>query len=615
MQSIKAKMLLWFGLTLTVLLSLLAATTYWQAKDTVIALTRELSQEVLAARSAELSRLMQGYLSDVKTFASRNLIRRGDFVEIGMDLQKRANGINPDYEMLFFADAQGRFITTTGAMGDVSDRRYVKAIMEEGRAEFISEPVISRASGEYVFVVAAAVKNDEGRPIGLIGATVLLNTLSEIAGSITIGGNGFGWVADHNALVIAHPDPKMRMHLNLLRASERGFKGVEEIGRMVTEGRSGLRAFERPDGSQVVTIFNPIPNTPGWAIGVSLYETELMGRAYHLMRNIILLMVGILLAVLLMVGFISGRIAKPVLDLKKGVEVVASGNLDHVLDIRTGDEIEALSGAFNQMTGDLKEYIRNLQQVTADKERVEGELRVANKIQASMLPRVFPPFPDVERLDLYAVMEPAREVGGDFYDFFLLDDQRLYFSIGDVSGKGVPAALFMVITMTILRNQMVQGGSLEQVFHQTNNMLCSENVENMFVTVFTGLLDIRTGEMEFVSAGHNPPVVSRQSGDFSTLDAPVNLVLGGMEDYVFRSSRTILEPGDLLFLYTDGVTEAMNEKGELFSDARMIEAVNGLKGVGVRSLIKGMREAVGRFVQDEPASDDVTMMALTIKAG
>jgi phosphoserine phosphatase RsbU/P len=343
-----------------------------------------------------------------------------------------------------------------------------------------------------------------------------------------------------------------------------------------------------------------------------MYEDELMGKANDLMHRIIATMVGIILAVLLMVYYLSNRIAEPIIILKNGVKMVSAGDLDHVLNINTGDEIEELARAFNKMTDDLKEYISNLQKTTAEKERIESELQVANKIQSSMLPRSFPPYPDIENLDLYAMMEPAREVGGDFYDFFPLDAHRFCFSIGDVSGKGIPAALFMVITRTILKNQVMQGSSLDDVFFRTNNLLCSENVEEMFVTVFMGILDTRNGEVEYVCAGHNPPLIAMQGEDFRFLEVKRNLVLGGLENYPFQAQRQTMQPGDVMFLYTDGVNEAMNGKGELFGEDRMCASLNQAGDLRVRRIIEQVKEDVGVFVGETPASDDLTMLALTL---
>lgn len=610
MNSIRAKMLIGFGALLLPLLAALGVVLYLEARATVIPLTKDLSQAVLQARSAGLGTLFRGYLSDLRLLSRDPVLRSGDLDAITRALAGHARERNPDYEMLFFADAEGRFVSSVGATGHVADRAYFKAIMNEGVAQVIGEPVRSRASGAVVFVVAAVVADPAGRPLGLVAATVLLDTLSAIAGAIGIGEHGFGWVMDHQGLLIAHPNATLRMRLNLLESAAQGYQGLEMIARTLARGESGLSFYRRPDGTRFVTIYTPIPNTPNWGLGVSMPEAELMGRAYRLMRILLWGMIGILVAVLVLVWVVSGRIAAPVRALMRGVELVSSGRLDHQLSIRTGDEIQVLADDFNRMTVDLKAHIRDLARVTAEKARVDGELRAANQIQASMLPRIFPPYPRVDTLDLFATMEPAKEVGGDFYDFFLLDDGRLSFCVGDVSGKGVPAALFMVIGMTILRNLSRQGRPLEQIFEQANDMLCSEN--DMFITAFMGVLDPRTGVLDYVCAGHNPPLIARQGGAFAMLDVPHNLFLGGLEGQTYASRQIRLQPGDLLFLYTDGLTEAQNARGELFTDARMLESIDRLAGRPVKEVILGMRDAVGAFVQDAPAADDLTMLALTI---
>lgn len=610
MKTIRAKMLLGFGLLLTCLLALLGAYLYVEVKATVVPLTQELSQEVLRARSVGLGNLFRGYLGDIRTLSRDSVIRSGDRDAIQRELEGRMRSINSDYEMVFFADTQGRYVGSTGSTGQVGDRAYWQAILREGKAEIISEPVISRATGATVFVVAVGVKDHRGQPIGLIAATVLLDTLTEIAGAIGIGEHGFGWVMDHQGLLIAHPKESLRMKLNLLQSAPQGYQGLEEIGRTLARGESGFGTYRRPDGTLFATLYTPIPNTPNWGLGVSLPESELMGRAHGLLRAMLWGMALVMGAVLLLVFVVSGRIAAPVRELTRGVEYVSAGHLDYRLEVRTGDEIQALAEDFNRMTGDLKEHIRNLARVTAEKARVDGELRAANRIQASMLPHIFPPDLDIANLDLYATMEPAKEVGGDFYDFYLLDDRRLCFCIGDVSGKGVPAALFMVIGMTILKNLVRQGQPLAQVFIQANQMLCSEN--DMFITAFMGILDTTTGELEYVSAGHNPPLIARGGADFDYLDTPIHLFLGGMEDVGYQSSRLILAPGDCLFVYTDGLNEAQNAEGAFYTGPRMVAAINGLKQRGVKGLIGGMREAVATFVQEAPAADDLTMLALTI---
>lgn len=612
MKSIRSRMLMWFGLSLGGLMTAIGLATYAHIRDTVVPLTNDLTQEVLKARSAEMGRLIQGYLAEVRSIAASDLMRSGNFDAIGENLIRRASSINPDFEILFYTDATGRFITTKAAVGSVADRDYWKAIMVKGQDYAISDPLVSRSTGENIFVIASVVRNDKGERIGVAAATVLLQTLSEIAKRITLGESGDGWIADSTGLCVAHRNPALPMKVNMTNTTHLGYQGLDEIGRQIVRGVPGRGTFTRPDGTRIVTVFNPIPNTPGWTFGINLEHSELMDRPTRLIRRIAWMMGGLLVAMLAVVVLVSRKITNPVRLLREGVDAVSTGRLDHVLDIRTGDEIQRLSEAFNKMTGDLKTHIANLQQVTKEKERVESDLRVANKIQASMLPRIFPPFPDIENLDLYAIMEPAREVGGDFFDFFVLEDRRLCFSIGDVSGKGVPAALFMVIAMTILRNQVTLNPSLERVFRQTNAMLCHDNDENMFVTLFMGILDPRTGELEYVNAGHNPPLISRGGGDFEFFEVQPSLVLGGMEDYPYRATKTVLRPGDVLFLYTDGVTEAMNTSEELFGNERAVAAINTLKGRPVREVIRGVREAVSGFARGAPAWDDITMLAVTL---
>ena len=611
-KTIRSRMLLWFGLSLGGLMIVIGLATYAHIRDTVVPLTNDLTQEVLKARSAEMGRLIQGYMAEVRSIAASDLMRSGDYNAIGSNLVRRAGTINPDFEILFYTDATGRYITSKGAVGNVADRDYWKAIMVQGKDEAISNPLVSKSTGENIFVIASVVKNDRGERIGIAAATVLLQTLSEIAKRITLGESGDGWIADSTGLCVAHRNPALPMKVNMRHTAQLGYKGLDEIGERLVRGEAGRGTFTRPNGTQIVTVFNPIPNTPGWTFGINLEHSDLMERPERLIRRIAWLMAGLLAAMLVVVILVSRKITEPVRLLQEGVDVVSTGHLDHVLDIRTGDEIQRLAETFNKMTGDLKNHIANLQKVTMEKERAESDLRVANKIQASMLPRVFPPFPDIANIDLFAIMEPAREVGGDFFDFFVLDDKRLCFSIGDVSGKGVPAALFMVITMTILRNQVTLNPSLKQVFRQTNAMLCLDNDENMFVTLFMAILDPRTGELEYINAGHNPPLLSRDGKDFEFLDVQPSLVLGGMENYAYDAAKTVLRPGDIIFLYTDGVTEAMNPSEELFGNDRTIAALNALKGRSVHDLIHGMRESIRDFTRGAPAWDDITMLAVTL---
>ncbi|HEX3030477.1 MAG TPA: SpoIIE family protein phosphatase, partial [Clostridia bacterium] len=254
-------------------------------------------------------------------------------------------------------------------------------------------------------------------------------------------------------------------------------------------------------------------------------------KAKNLAIQIIIAGALLIIAASLLSFYLSKRITNPLTKLNKGAEVIGNGDLDYFINVKTGDEIEDLAYAFNNMTSRLKENIENLKATTAEKERIQSELKIAQKIQTSMLPRIFPPFPERKEFSLFALMEPAKEVGGDFYDFFLISENKLCFVIGDVSGKGVPAALFMVIAKTLIKNQALSGCSAAETLFNANNLLCMENEEMMFVTVFIGILNTETGEMEYSNAGHNPPLICRKGGEFEYIKPKKSFVLAGMENF------------------------------------------------------------------------------------
>ena len=264
--------------------------------------------------------------------------------------------------------------------------------------------------------------------------------------------------------------------------------------------------------------------------------------------------------------------------------------------------------AINLIQLSIKRFIENLKAETEKRERIASELRIAQEIQISMLPSVFPKRPEFE---LYAMMDPAKEVGGDFYDFFFVDKKRLCFVIGDVSGKGVPAALFMAITKTLVKNEAMRGISTGEILSRVNNILCPDNQTCLFVTIFCAILDIETGQVQYCNAGHNPPLVcDRQGCTVEYLKVSGGLVVGVMENTKCEDKDLTLKPGDLILLYTDGVTEAMNLKQEQFSEKRLLDRLTLVKDKDIKSMIGDLREVVHRFAQDEPQSDDITMLAL-----
>ena len=285
---------------------------------------------------------------------------------------------------------------------------------------------------------------------------------------------------------------------------------------------------------------------------------------------------------------------------------ITEGDLDEVVDVRSNIEFSSLSDDINATVSTLKQYI------AAAAARIDEELAFAKNIQQSALPSVFPPYPDREDFSLYATMDTAKEVGGDFYDFDLLDERKLSFLVADVSGKGIPAAMFMMTGKTVLRDYAERGDEPVDVVRNANRKLCDGNEAEMFITAWMGFLDTETGQVRYVNAGHNPPVLIRD-GQAAFLEQESNMVLAAFESFPYCEQVLQLEPGDLLFLYTDGVTEATNAARELFGDDRLIQALSASFGEGesaCRSVCSTVKQKVDEFVDGAPQFDDITMLCL-----
>ncbi len=364
----------------------------------------------------------------------------------------------------------------------------------------------------------------------------------------------------------------------------------------------------------------PVPTT-GWTMLIA-YSRDLadqplrtyeqsIASARRWMMGILLAIAALTLGVALLVG---KRIVRPLNAMTKAVTELGEGNPVFRMEdtYRTGDEIEALAESFAEISRRTVEYIGQVRTVTAEKERIGTELRMANQIQESMLPSVFPAFPGRPEFDIYATMDPAREVGGDFYDFFLIDDDHLALLIADVSGKGVPAALFMMIAKTIIRDCAMLGRSAAETMARTNEAFCANNRMQMFVTVWLGILEISTGRMTAANAGHEYPAVDRGNG-FELLKDRHGFVLGGMEGVRYREYELDMKPGDRLFVYTDGVPEATDAENGMFGTDRMLQALNAAPAAAPEEVLNSVRRAVDDFVNGAEQFDDLTMMCLEYK--
>ncbi|MCL2054511.1 MAG: serine/threonine-protein phosphatase [Oscillospiraceae bacterium] len=374
----------------------------------------------------------------------------------------------------------------------------------------------------------------------------------------------------------------------------------------------------------MLSAFDVIKNSDGEIIGILGSDVDMLNISTERRTYVIKVLIGAfvlwLFLTFLLFSYLRKKITDPIESLSKNVSGFVNSDSKElkpiVSGIKTGNEIEALADSFDKMTVDMLTHIANLTAVTAEKERIGAELDVANKIQASMLPNIFPAFPERDEFDIYANMQPAKEVGGDFYDLFLIDENTLAVVMADVSGKGVPAALFMVIAKTLIKNNAQNNKTPKEVFEIVNNLLCEGNEANMFVTAFMGYLNIKSGKFTFVNAGHNPPLLRRANNkNFEWLKAKAGFVLAGMEDMFYTQGEITLQKGDEIFLYTDGVTEAVNMEEQLFSEATLIEAANKHIDLPLREFIISLKREIDKFADGAEQADDITMLMLRYIGG
>ncbi|HEU4343112.1 MAG TPA: SpoIIE family protein phosphatase [Candidatus Binatia bacterium] len=433
--------------------------------------------------------------------------------------------------------------------------------------------------------------------------------LSRLMHYLVAGGNVIAIrVLDHNMLTVDYSELAGRSKIADVTAAD-----LANFRRLVHENRTA--AFLR---DSVLTVMAPIGDEGGelngGAILVSL-PTDHVQSAIGAQARLAVFVSGLVLLLGSVIALVAAKtITNPIHQFTQLTRRISGGDLTQTIEIHGQSELGVLAASFNEMSRRLTESMEHLKQTTAAKERIESELKIASEIQMSMLPKTFPPFPDHAELDIHAAILPAKEVGGDFYDFFFIDEHRLCLVIADVSGKGIPAALFMAVTKTLLRAETDEIQAPDEVLSRLNRELCRDNDSCMFVTVFCGILDTRTGRFDYSNGGHNLPY-RLSNGGAATFENTGGAALGLSENTSYRSQSTVLNPGEGLFLYTDGVTEAMDAAGGLFSERRLEEFLMARRGSTAREIVASLLESVKRHSSGVPQSDDVTTLVLRYGAG
>ena len=351
--------------------------------------------------------------------------------------------------------------------------------------------------------------------------------------------------------------------------------------------------FEEPDGMSQSN-------------AVASFQKEM----FHARNILILVLVSIVATGMAFAFSMTKQIIDPLNTITRRVASLGVRNRQFQMEdiYRTGDEIEVLAEAFAKQSSRTMLYIEQIKNVTAEKERIVAELNMASKIQASQLPRLFPPFPDRKEFTLYASMTPAKEVGGDFYDFFMIDSDHIALVMADVSGKGVPAALMMMVARILIKSSLQNGKSPEEALESVNNQLCEDNEAEFFVTVWVGVVEISTGKGLAVNAGHEHPVLRRADGSYELVLYRHSMPIATMSGLRFKQHEFQLNPGDSFFVYTDGVAEATNRENELFGSERMLDALNREPDAQPEQILANVMHDINSFVDGAEQFDDITML-------
>ena len=425
-------------------------------------------------------------------------------------------------------------------------------------------------------------------------------------------GSAYSFIIGRSGTFIAHPNRERVLNESFITRCQQTPDTLDDhIGREMTAGLRGNGHLDVQGDTSVY--YAPIERT-GWSMAIVVPDHEIVGSAQHVGLMVIGLMLLGLLIVFLVCHFAIGRMTKPLTRFAASADEIAQGNFEAPLPaVDTRDEMRHLHDSFLTMQQSLNEQIRETVRVTEQKGRIESELHIARAIQMAMLPKIFPPFPDLDEIAIYGQLTPAKAVGGDLYDFYIRDE-KLFFCIGDVSGKGVPASLVMAVTRALFRTISAHVSSPELIVSQLSNTIAEDNEANMFVTLFVGVLDLSSGIMHYCNAGHDAPLlISKNGRRVGLLPVDSNLPAGVMPGWQFSRQETTIDSGTTIFLYTDGLTEAEDASHGQFGEQRLFDKAQAAMATGCHTpakLVEQMTEAVHAFVGNAEQSDDLTMMAI-----
>ena len=548
---------------------------YSVSNKNLLTLTKAVATEVNNAdliTSEQLTSMLEKYdVTEINYIATNSIIQassNADFV--GFDMNK--GGVQ-----------SSEFLALLGAITE-----YIQQFQPIGYDAQIYRKYAGVSLAKGGFIQVGYNEEDYHRAIK--------TAVNEVVKNRHVGENGFLIVTDSEWRIVSDRYNNKNQPVTIVTAMTKDLNTIDKE-EMFEEGIYIDGALQR-----CFCMHNEIEGYK--VIAVYPYSEAMVSRNVSLkvMTVMQILIFGLLFVMIFLL--VRRLVVRNIHQVNGALSAITEGNLNTVVDVRSHVEFDALSNDINATVDTLKRYIKEAE------ERIDAELAFAKAIQHAALPSVFPPYPDRKEFEIFATMYTAKEVGGDFYDFYFVDDENLAFLMADVSGKGIPAAMFMMTAKTFIKSYAESGVSVEEVFTYANAKLCEGNDAGMFVTAWMGILNTKTGQVLFANAGHNPPLVKYADGTYEYLKSRAGFVLAGMEGVRYRKNELTLAPGDAIYLYTDGVTEATNMSEELYGEERLKKVLDEHKDEAVEKICAEVKKDVDEFVGEAPQFDDITMLAI-----
>ncbi len=473
-----------------------------------------------------------------------------------------------------------------------------------------SEPYYD-ANGGNIFMTTYAMplRDESGEVFAIFTADISLGWFEEIVNKIQPFPNSYVFMITKSGKYVLHPDTSRISNETIFSIAEREQNNdIAEFGRKMVAGETGGEVYSNKN-KMYYGFYAPEKHTRSSVAIISPYSDLFYNLHLLFWLTIGLTIIGLITLAFFLIRMVKSMLS-PLSELTKTTVNISRGNFNSTIPIlEREDEIGKLSNSFDFMQKSLVTYMKELKEMTTKRARIDSELEIARRIQMGVLPQIYPAFPDRDDIDLYACVLPAREVSGDLYDFYI-HNEKLYLIIGDVSGKGIPAALLMMVTRSLFRNIAAHLNDSAEVVSLINRAISDNNESNMFVTLVVGILDLETGILDYCNAGHNPPLRYVKPQDITRLDVKPNIPAGFIDDFRYVSQKTKLSEDEVIFFYTDGLTEAENSAYELFSEKRLVKVIKKYGNQKTQDIVGSVQDVVKEHVGDTLQSDDVTIMTL-----